>query len=34
MNNCTGQYCGGFDCMEKILMAKGLIQREDSRNPT
>ncbi|XP_061163432.1 uncharacterized protein LOC133172537 [Saccostrea echinata] len=30
----TGQYCGGFDCMEKILMAKGLVQREDSRNPT
>nr|XP_022338684.1 uncharacterized protein LOC111134145 isoform X2 [Crassostrea virginica] len=30
----AGQYCGGFDCMEKILMAKGLVQREDSRNPT
>lgn len=34
MNNCIGQYCGGFDCMEKILMVKGFVQREDFRNFT
>ncbi|KAK3104788.1 hypothetical protein FSP39_010149 [Pinctada imbricata] len=30
----TGQYCAGFDCMEKLLMMRGFVQREDARNPT
>ena len=30
----TGKYVGGFDCMENVLMAKGLVKKEASREPT
>ncbi|XP_053394593.1 uncharacterized protein LOC123545094 [Mercenaria mercenaria] len=30
----AGKYVGGFDCMENMLMNKGLVKKEAARNPT
>ena len=34
LHHFIGNYVGGFDCMENVLMAKGLVKEEASRVPT